>query len=238
MTLDESKLSMAWSTTSLAARLCLDMGLHRLKDDSHDPLLGYKKQCFWHIYTLDKGLALNFGRTSNLQDFDITTGYPDSYPWLPNSPWHTFKCCALDFAKVQSKIYEKLFSALGRSQDMGSKTESAQPIIVEIERLIDLCKVVTSSSFNAWLSLMCEQSDFGEVEHPDDFKAILETFTLSLYSMLTLTYSSIRPVHISNTLGFSNECISTARMCLNMHCELSTKFMARADDFYRDYINW
>ena len=142
--LEESKLSMAWSTLSMAARLCLDAGYHRLTDDSNDPNLNYKKHCFWNIYILDKGMALNFGRTSNLQDFDITTGYPTSHPLPPDSPWHTLRLCSLDFSRVQSKIYEKLFSAHGRGQDMGSKAESARPIIAEIQRIIDLCKVIIS----------------------------------------------------------------------------------------------
>lgn len=70
VTLEESKLSMAWNLTSMSARLCLDAGLHRLKDSSDDPQLIYKKSCFWHVYSLDKNLALNFGRTCNLQDYD------------------------------------------------------------------------------------------------------------------------------------------------------------------------
>ena len=133
---------MAWTLTSMAARLCVDAGLHRLEDRSKEPRLNYKKQCFWHIYSLEKGLALNFGRTSNLQDYDIVTSYPDSSPCTHSNAWHRLIRCFLDFARVQSTIYEKLYSAREREQDMASKIIAAKPIVNEIQRLIHICEVV------------------------------------------------------------------------------------------------
>ena len=141
MTLEESNLSRAWTLTSMAARLCVDAGLHRLEDHSKESRLNYKKQCFWHVYSLEKGLALNFGRTSNLQDYDIVTSYPNSCPWTHNIAWHRLMRCFLDFAKVQSTIYEKLYSAREREQVMASKITAAKPIVNEIQRLIHICQV-------------------------------------------------------------------------------------------------
>ena len=88
------------------------------------------------------------------------------------------------------------------------------------------------------LLLKRKQGDFGELEHPEDFEATVDVLKMSLYSMLTLTYSSMRTPHISERLGFSDDCITTARTCLQLHCQLSDKFMARADDYWRAYIDW
>lgn len=143
--MEQSKLSMAWTLTSMSARLCLDAGLHRLSDDSTDPQLNYKKKCFWHVYSLEKILALNFGRTSTMQDFDITTSYPNSHPWPPDSAWYTLSCSFLDFSRCLSQIYEKLFSAHGRGQNLASKKTSARLVVAEIQRIIDIWKVWASS---------------------------------------------------------------------------------------------
>ena len=126
----------------MAARLCLDAGLHRLEDDSNDQYLKYKKMCFWHVYALDKGLALNLGRTSNLQDYDITTGYPENTLRPPSSPWHILNRYHVDFCRVQGQIYEKLYSARGRACDTRLKIENAKPIVAELQRQIDLLRVL------------------------------------------------------------------------------------------------
>ncbi|KAG6993754.1 hypothetical protein G7Y79_00051g086740 [Physcia stellaris] len=203
VTLEESKLSMSWSLISMAARLCLDAGLHRLNDDSPDPQLNLKKRCFWAVYALEKIQALSFGRASNMQDFDITTSYPNMYPWLRHGPWHELSYCFWDVAKVQSQIYEKLYSAYGRHQNSALKLESR---------------------------------DFGEMIIPTEFHAVTGTYTMSLLSTLTLVHAAIRPT--DSPLDFSPECVSTARKCLVLHCELSEKFMAQADDCWRQYIHW
>ena len=222
----------------MAARLCVDAGLHRLDDDSKDPHLNYKKQCFWHIYGLEKGLALNFGRTSSLQDYDIITSYPNSYSWTHNVSWHRLVRCFLDFSRIQSTIYEKLYSARGREQDMTSKILAAKPIVSEIQRLIYFCKVIVAYETKCGLHLRRKQSDFDDLEHPEDFEVTVEILEMSLYSMLTLTYSSMRIMRITDRLGFSDDCIVSARTCLQLHCQLSDKLMARADEYWRMYIDW
>lgn len=141
MTLEESRLSMAWNLISMSARLCLEAGLHRLKDTPDDAQLNFKKMCFWHVYSLDKTLALNFGRTSNLPDMDITTNYPNGCSWLPNTPWQTMSYCFFDSSRVWSQIHEKLFSARAQDQDHNVREQSVRSIAAEVRRLILICKV-------------------------------------------------------------------------------------------------
>ena len=84
--------------------------------------------------------------------------------------------------------------------------------------------------------LICVQSDFGDMLLPNDFHAITGTYAMSLYSALTLTHAAIRTTN--SPLDFSPECVATARTCLALHCELSDKFMAQADDTWRQYLHW
>ena len=140
--LEDSRMSTAWRLTSIAARLCLDAGLHRLKEDAQDLQLNEKKRCFWHVYCFEKVLALNFGRTSTIQDFDIATSYPNSFPWLPNSRWHGLWNAFCDASRLLSRIYEKLYSVHGQQQDPKTKSELVESIAEEHMRLIEFCKVI------------------------------------------------------------------------------------------------
>lgn len=65
----ESDHNQAWYLISFAARLCMDSGLNRLKDNSDDiDELNRKKMVFWFTYAFDKAMSLNFGRSPNFSD--------------------------------------------------------------------------------------------------------------------------------------------------------------------------
>ena len=114
----------------MAARLCLDCGLNRVKDDPTDELLNQKRSWFWFTYTLDKGFALNLGRTPNFSDYDITTSYPD----FPDTPVYEMVRIWFDMARVHGQIYEKLYSAQGQLQNTDNKAQIARGLA---ERLLD-----------------------------------------------------------------------------------------------------
>ena len=62
MAMEDAKAALAWKLSSTASRMCLDLGLHRLpRDDAPDNFK--KRMTFWSVYSMDKGLAFNFGRT-------------------------------------------------------------------------------------------------------------------------------------------------------------------------------
>ena len=48
----------------------------------------------------------------------------------------------------------------------------------------------------------------------------------------------MRTTRTSDRLGFSDDSIVAARTCLQLHCQLSEKLMARTDDYWRAYIDW
>ncbi|KAF3354526.1 hypothetical protein VdG1_07455 [Verticillium dahliae VDG1] len=73
--IDVSKTSLAWHFVSTAATLCQTLGYHRasrVKPEPHASGKDVKTLLFWHTYMLDKSLALRTGRSSAIQDWDIT----------------------------------------------------------------------------------------------------------------------------------------------------------------------
>lgn len=137
----------------MASRLCLDSGLNRLQDDPEGqeiPELRAKKVCFWIALSLDKALSLNFGRTSNFSDFDITTTYPN----FPDTPYGATIKIWLDLGKIQGRIYEKLYSAQGQLQSPESKADAARGLAEELLELQRQCQVSKLPSLSVIVNLV------------------------------------------------------------------------------------
>lgn len=135
----------AWRLISIAARLCLDLGLNRLEETSDDPEINEKKTCFWFCYCIDRALSLNFGRSPNMLDFDITTSYPAIPDFASNSSYggNFFSLAFIwfDLSKVQSQIYEKLYSAKGELDDPQTRSQIARRLAAQLISLRERCHV-------------------------------------------------------------------------------------------------
>ncbi|KAI5289760.1 hypothetical protein KEM54_003267 [Ascosphaera aggregata] len=78
---------MAYRAIGLAARMCLEMGLHRVEGlaraSSNEQEMRTATKLFWTIYTLDRRWSFGTGLPFVLQDDDITVSEPeDSVPSL------------------------------------------------------------------------------------------------------------------------------------------------------------
>jgi hypothetical protein len=93
--------------------------------------------CFWFTYSFDKALSLNFGRTSNFSDFYITITYPS----FLNTPITVTYIVWVDLGKVQSWIYEKLYSAKGQLESPESRANAARGLAQELRELQRRCRV-------------------------------------------------------------------------------------------------
>lgn len=80
---------------------------------------------------MDKGLSLNFGRTPTFADFDITI----EYPIFPENDVFGLITIWLDLARIQGRIYEKLYSAQGQLECRDQICKHARLIVVELEEL-------------------------------------------------------------------------------------------------------
>ncbi|KAL6790965.1 hypothetical protein J3E68DRAFT_443228 [Trichoderma sp. SZMC 28012] len=72
--------NQAWRMIGLAARLCIELGLHQanpLRDIYHDTKTSTRAvTLFWDIYILDRRFSLSTGRPFAIQDIDIDPALP------------------------------------------------------------------------------------------------------------------------------------------------------------------
>jgi len=76
----------AWRSMSAASRMCLDLGLHRIPSSRKDREATRQRLLFWHVYTMEIGLAFTNGRTPTLRTFDVSSArpsIPDDMPGIP-----------------------------------------------------------------------------------------------------------------------------------------------------------
>lgn len=99
--------SLAWRVIGLAARGCLELGLHRA--DTYKimfPTDGPRDMAmlmFWSIFVMDRRMSLATGMSSALQDSDIDPLLPP-----PNSPYlHAL----VAYSKISSKVWKSVAAA-------------------------------------------------------------------------------------------------------------------------------
>jgi hypothetical protein len=115
-----------------AAGLCQVLGYHRyqtLKDDTEEDR-NDKIHIFWMIYIFDKTMSLRLGRSSFIQDWDISLPYFGESKVAPETPdgkqmikyW-------VKVARVQGQTYEKLFSPAAFLQSPEERTRTAIELV-------------------------------------------------------------------------------------------------------------
>ena len=78
---------LSWRVIGLAARLCIELGLHRSEtyekmfSDEDERMAAIK--LFWSIYTLDRRWSFGTGMSFALQDADIDSRLPKPVGLLP-----------------------------------------------------------------------------------------------------------------------------------------------------------
>jgi hypothetical protein len=109
---ERCKPSLCWIMISTAAGLCQSLGYHRINTMIHDDHeeRQTKIHIFWMIYMFDKTLSLRLGRSSILQDWDISLPFLVSNgPEDKHSESSAFLSYWIKVARVQGLTYEKLF---------------------------------------------------------------------------------------------------------------------------------
>jgi hypothetical protein len=113
--------------------MCQSLGYHRLpaaKAETKD--LVAKKALFWSIYALDKGLSLRLGRTSVLQDYDISTTFT-AYPAEPELHcWHEIALSWTEFARFQGRVYTELYTVASINSSPQIREEQARKLAAEL----------------------------------------------------------------------------------------------------------
>lgn len=68
------------------------------------------RRVFWFIYTNDKNMSLLQGRPSYLRDSEVDAWYPRISPDAAFKAWDELFILGIKFAKLQSQVYDQLYS--------------------------------------------------------------------------------------------------------------------------------
>ena len=79
------------------------------------------------MFSMDRGLSLNFGRSPSLQDYDVTASRPTLAE--AHGTFELLFCAILvDLAYLQGDVYEQLFSGRALSQSADVKAQRAHKL--------------------------------------------------------------------------------------------------------------
>jgi hypothetical protein len=95
---------------SKASELCQSLGYHRITTyecESPDDAQ-HKQFLFWVAYILDKSLSLRLGRSSTIQDYDVTTPEPGT-SGPDKTPTTAFFGLWVIGSRLGGQIYELLY---------------------------------------------------------------------------------------------------------------------------------
>lgn len=216
-----SKPSLAWQLNAAACQVCLALGYHRkdfLPGETED-MRKRRAARFWLVYILDKALALRFGRSSNLQDYDITL--PRRIGPLGEFDEHCETIQGwLRHAEVQAKTYENLYSPIALLQPVEQRIQSARSCIEillrEVQKLTETRKRLENNP-----SMTTNGSDAISA-------MLLKSDEVSILSTLTLVYRAVPPGAMAAPPGpssmFCVECIDCARDVVQLHLECTELF--------------
>ncbi|ETI26260.1 hypothetical protein G647_03037 [Cladophialophora carrionii CBS 160.54] len=231
LAMDLSQASLAWTLITSATRMALDAGYHRLPPYTVAPEATEKRRLFWFLYCVERGMALNLGRTPSIPDYDILTDRP-KFPEEVHGVWGSMFNSWFDFAKVQGDIYDQLYSAQAQKQSTEVKAELARKLAARLQ--------VIRKSF------MFDDSQLAD----EPFGAFLKEGLLSIeivqYSTLCLVYRMIPPAPsaggggapVAHPLKFCDEAIETARKALTTHNKAWTILHTRSKEEWRMFIHW
>ncbi len=101
---------MAWTLSSKASELCQSLGYHRVGTFIDEPPKETERKqfLFWVAYVLDKSLSLRLGRSSTIQEYDVTLPDPRTSGPETSSTAAFFGLWVIG-SRIQGQIYELLY---------------------------------------------------------------------------------------------------------------------------------
>jgi hypothetical protein len=133
-----AKPSLAWILSAKASELCQFLGYHRIGTYKHmSPSDAKHKQfLFWVVYTLDKSLTLRLGRSSTIQECDITVPTPSTDS--EGTPVANFFYLWVLGSRLQGQIYELLYCPDAIAQPESVRKSRVQVLEQELAELAAL----------------------------------------------------------------------------------------------------
>ncbi|KAK4173353.1 putative transcriptional regulatory protein [Triangularia setosa] len=229
-----SKPSLAWILTSKASELCQTLGYHR--DDGYvlfkpeaakvDSDRHRRHFLFWSVYIVDKNLSLRLGRSSSIQDYDITLPYPSTDD--PGSFGITsFFLLWVLSARIQGQVYEMLYCPEASAQPETVKRARVKTLVSRLEEV----EAKTAEVTQQW-SPYCREHAGDDLT---DF-FIISDHVLRL-SLMTLVHRAV-PNSPGSPTTFSTECIDVARQTLARHQECMALIQSTNCGLFSTYMSW
>nr|POE94377.1 hypothetical protein CFP56_16617 [Quercus suber] len=173
----ENCKAIALLLISAASRMCLDMGLHRLADDTDSQAISEKRRLFWFVYAMDKGLAFTSGRTPNIHHYDVTTVRLNFGVDLPEVPSHF-----IDFSLIAGDMHLELFSATAQRDTLYLRAERAKAFarrLIEMQTSLTKVRLFDCNVFRLYGSFIDFSLIAGDM-HLELFSATAQRDTLYL----------------------------------------------------------
>ncbi|KAH7268663.1 hypothetical protein B0J15DRAFT_486866 [Fusarium solani] len=218
----KAKLPLQWSLTSTAARHCLALGYHREHRVSRLPSAEASsvRRLFWHIYIADKNLSSRLGRTSIIQDLDVDTGLNAVSDEPGRTPWDQAFASFVEFARIQGKIYDSLYSPAAKKQ----QPEHRVAVAIDLESQL--------STWHAnWTKI-----DFSEAFDYESFAATFGPADIIYYSSLTLIHRGT--ASSGSAQDISSACYEAAHQGLQAHLNYYPRLSCSADHVLSNYAFW
>ncbi|PTB62720.1 hypothetical protein BBK36DRAFT_1128560, partial [Trichoderma citrinoviride] len=194
---------LAWTFSSSASHLCQTLGYHQqsfFENDSKSIKMA-KQRLFFTVYRIDKGLSLRLGRSSNIQEYNVS---------LPCEPmemrWN-------QSASIQARVYDELYSSFGLSRPLADRESSVAALSSELQILID----PALQSFEH--TTTPESTDVLRKVH-------IAAERVELLSVLTLIHRAVAT--LDN--GISSDCFTAARRAMDAHQSTIASLKACTDE--------
>jgi hypothetical protein len=220
--------------------MCMSLGWHRLptlQDEATDT----KSALFWFAYMLDKGLALRFGRSSVLQDYDISMPKMMGHVNVTD-PWRVVLNSWITHSELMGRAYEQLYSptalagpAEQRVEAAGQLVEALKQMQSEHDLIIDQLRTEGRLPLGADKpvgSIGTPVSNVGQLE----IEMVMKSDQVSYWSSLTLIYRAI-PSAPGFPSTFNAECIQAARMAFECHHQC-IKLTENSIFMTAGYLHW
>ncbi|KAK4243720.1 fungal-specific transcription factor-like protein [Corynascus novoguineensis] len=227
-TIEIGKPSLSWILSSKASEMCQSLGYHRIGTytNASQAEAACRQFLFWVVYSLDKSLSLRLGRSSTIQDSDVTITVPcDDGP--RQSPIVSFLRIWVIESRIQGQIYELLYcpEAIGQSEVV--RKSRAQLLLSRLDELETLVQEVLAK----WGKVLQETISRDMNEYFVTSEEILRLSTR------TLIHRAV-PNPPGSLTTFSTECIQTARETLARHQDCMGVMEKTTAGLFSTYMNW
>ncbi|WQF78917.1 hypothetical protein CDEST_03931 [Colletotrichum destructivum] len=201
--IEMAKPWLAWRLICFAAQLCVAAGFH---DESltigADKTRDTKALLFWHVFALEKTLALRVGRASLIRDCDINLSKDIGSLSLPPL-WDKMVPFWVANALIHGKLYELLYSRAAQSLSQDELVSRADQLLVDLQPIEPFSGINSMSSTTTPLSRL---------------EDVLTVSRKVMYYTTATLICRAKTLHAS-TPSFSADCLDNARRAFDSHHE-------------------